>query len=196
MLFILWLINWFFVVRFGIPQWFWILQLLVNISLYAYIWYRYPQYFLNVCTLWVFGCVIEYIGVITCFPYWCFGYSDILWPKIAHTFPINLFFIWPLLVIWITTLHKKNIYWTIPGLILFDLILDPAAVYLWFWRYADPGIYFGVPWTNYAWRVLASIISIYILKKSDHHIFIPEFAYGIVFMTWFFGYIFVHLIFS
>ena len=47
----------------------------------------------------LFGYIIESVGVLTCFPYGCFAYSDQLGPKIAGIVPWMLLFTWPPLVI-------------------------------------------------------------------------------------------------
>jgi putative membrane protein len=41
-----------------------------------------------------------------------------------------------------------------------DLVLDPGAVAIGFWIYPDGGLYYGVPWSNYAGWVLSATVSV------------------------------------
>src|SRR6056297_3023594 len=44
-----------------------------------------------------------------------------------------------------------------------DVVLDPAAVALGFWEYYPPGVYYGVPLSNYAGWVLSAVVSVALL---------------------------------
>ncbi|WJH37220.1 carotenoid biosynthesis protein [Paenibacillus sp. CC-CFT747] len=46
------------------------------------------------------------------------------------------------------------------GLLLFDLVLDPVAYARGFWVWEVPGVYAGIPWTNFAsWFLIAALLS-------------------------------------
>lgn len=118
----------------------------------------------------IFGYMIESIGVLTCFPYGCFWYSEQLGIKFFDIVPLMLAFTWPPLVLWVWS-YAKNMFWRWwkmwlawwVGLVLVDLILDPIAVMMWLWSYAGRGFWFGVPLSNFAGRVFSGTISMIIL---------------------------------
>jgi putative membrane protein len=121
----------------------------------------------------VFGYIIESIGVLTCFPYGCFWYSEQLGIKLFDIVPLMLAFTRPPLVLWIWS-YVKNIFWHWwkmwlagwIGLVFIDLILDPIAVMIWLWSYPGWGFWFGVPLSNFAGRMLSGTISMIILDYS------------------------------
>ena len=46
-----------------------------------------------------------------------------------------------------------------------DLVLDPAAVSVGFWAYDAGGVYYGVPWMNYAGWVLSAVVSVVVVDS-------------------------------
>ena len=136
-------------------------------------WYRWVWWYL---CIWAIGCSIEMIGILTCWPYGCFTYSDLLWPKFFWTFPLLLIGIRPFIVLSMahlipkTRLHliQQLIRWVCLLLIL-DLALDPVHVVQWIRSYTPTSrMRFGVPAQNYLGRILTWSISllIYILNKK------------------------------
>lgn len=122
--------------------------------------------------VWWFGYSIESIGVLTCYPYGCFHYSEQLWPKILGIVPYMLFFTRPPLVfgIWsrikkfrLSCIHKA----LLGGIILMgiDLVLDPIAIWMWLWNYPGWWFRFGVPLSNFVWRVISWSICVAILES-------------------------------
>lgn len=110
-------------------------------------------------SLFAYG--IERIGVATGFPYGQFHYLTGLGPLIGGV-PWLLPFAWiPLMIgawqlaIRITEGRISRILWAAAILVTLDLVLDPGAVALSLWKYQASGIYFGVPWTNFAGWVLS-----------------------------------------
>lgn len=150
----------------------------------------------------IFGYVIESIGVVTCFPYWCFAYSEQMGAKLFHLVPIALAFTWPPLVIamWSIVKYLQSrflfanivliITWAI-GLVLVDLILDPIAVVMWLRSYTQSQWWwFWVPWTNFAGRLLSgtiwiSILNITLPKRLDVSIFDRSLWLTLAFFTGF-----------
>jgi bisanhydrobacterioruberin hydratase len=109
--------------------------------------------------------VIEHTGIVTCFPYGCFSYGDLLGAKIGGHVPWTVFIAWsPLLLgIWAVfsprvagktySLTMRLIGSTIL-LVLCDMVLDPGAVLYGFWTFVDGGWRYGVPRSNFGgWLV-------------------------------------------
>ncbi len=121
-------------------------------------------------TIAVWWVLIETIGITTCRPYGCFAYDEQLWPKILWWAPRLLLATYPPLVLWVYQYLKKTnlswrrsrIAWGI-GLMLVDLVLDPIAVKMGLWSFEQSGWRFGIPWTNFAGRVVSGTVSMMIL---------------------------------
>lgn len=119
---------------------------------------------------------IEYIGVETAWPYGAFEYGVSLGPMIGGI-PVALpvFFI-PLVLnayILVLTLIPDRLNqfgvrlgFTIPLIVLLDVILDPAAVALGFWTYAEGGFFYAVPISNYLGWVLSATIAAILVEMS------------------------------
>jgi putative membrane protein len=117
---------------------------------------------------------IEFVGVLTGYPYGSFEYGVDLGPMIAGDVPaaLPLFFL-PLVVnayllcLLLLGPHARRTLVRVPVVILavvgMDLALDPAAVSLGFWAYDGGGIYYGVPWTNYAGWALSATVAVTVL---------------------------------
>lgn len=121
------------------------------------------------------GCTVEGIWILTCRPYGCFSYSDLLWPKFFSTFPFLLLGVWPFLVLSIAHLVPKQYTWKhfitmwIALLLLLDLALDPVHIHQWIWSYAPttPNR-FGVPLQNFIWWIITGGLSMWVvtLRKT------------------------------
>lgn len=57
-------------------------------------------------------------------------------------------------------------------LVAFDLVLDPGAVHQKFWTFASPGLYYGVPLSNYLGWIVSGLaggwILVRLLKQAPH----------------------------
>ena len=112
---------------------------------------------------------IEYVGATTGLPYGEFSYVVSLGPMLFGTIPyaLPLFFI-PLVVnsYLLTVLllgeRARNTAIRLPVVaamvVAIDLVLDPAAVALGFWTFAD-GVFYGVPAVNYAGWILSAVVA-------------------------------------
>jgi putative membrane protein len=113
-------------------------------------------------TLIVFGILvcmvtfIEGVGVLTGFPYGSFYYTDTIGIKLFGVVPWTIAFAFiPLLLgaLGIITYYVntpwKVILLTASYLVLIDLVLDPVFVHLGIWVWITPGIYYGVPVSNF-----------------------------------------------
>lgn len=127
---------------------------------------------LLITALGLFAVIIETIGLITSIPYGSFTYGEKLGFKLFQLTPWTVFFAWTPLVISSFTVIKKlglSLVWTIVLssclLVAIDLVLDPVAVKLGFWRYSNPGLYFEVPLSNYLGWMFSGIIGMVVAHQ-------------------------------
>jgi putative membrane protein len=120
---------------------------------------------------------IEFVGVLTGYPYGAFEYGVDLGPMLGGAVPaaLPLFFI-PLVVnayllcllLWDRVAGRTAV--RIPAVALavvgMDLVLDPAAVSLGFWAYDGGGPYYGVPWLNYLGWTLSATVAVTVLDVA------------------------------
>lgn len=118
--------------------------------------------------LGVLALVIETTAIITGFPYGHFGYSDLLGYRLFGYAPWTVAFAWTPLVLAsyaVAVRTFSNSVFRIATvalvLFLFDVVLDPGAVYLGFWKYAAGGGFYGVPLSNFiGWLVSGAIAGV------------------------------------
>jgi isopentenyl-diphosphate Delta-isomerase len=106
--------------------------------------------------LGIYALAIESLAIATGFPYGHFDYADALGYRLFGYSPWTVAFAWtPLILGAYAAAHRifrnaiVRIAFTAIALTGADMVLDPGAVFLGFWRYAEPGIYYGVPWSNF-----------------------------------------------
>ncbi|HRN86403.1 MAG TPA: carotenoid biosynthesis protein [Candidatus Dojkabacteria bacterium] len=116
--------------------------------------------------LGIYGLIIETTSIKTGFPYSRFQYSDMMGYKLYSIVPYTVFLIWPTLVISAYSLSefiaKKRFYRIIVTTILLlslDLVFDPVATGLGFWKWEQTGLYYGVPFLNFLGWIFSSLIS-------------------------------------
>lgn len=108
---------------------------------------------------------IETFAIFTGYPYGHFGYSDLLGYRFFGSVPWTVAFAWTPLVLAAYMVASRatefiavRILVTALLLTAFDLVLDPVAVSLGFWRYQEAGIFYGVPFSNFAgWTVTGAL---------------------------------------
>lgn len=133
---------------------------------------------LIIIVLSVYAALIEALSILTSFPYGSFVYNKHLGYKLFDVVPWTIGFGWAPLVIGCFTLgawhFKKRYNQFIFGalfLVCADLVLDPGAVLMQFWTWENPGIYYGIPFSNYLGWLLSSVVCgflfFYILNKSE-----------------------------
>lgn len=119
--------------------------------------------FLTISGLLALG--FEYVWVHYCVPYGCFVYGNVLGTKLFGTVPWTVFVGWTPLIIWVYAILRQYfekkwiivLLWAI-FLTLIDMVLDPGAVLLWFWSFADGGWYYNIPRSNFGgWLVSGSV---------------------------------------
>ena len=118
----------------------------------------------------LFAYLIEIIGVKTGFPYSTFSYAPSLESFIIAGVPWTTSFGWVPFILasyfvaryWIH--QKKSLLIVLISplfLVTFDLVLDPGAVWLGLWSYGNPGLYYNVPWQNFAGWLLTGTIALF-----------------------------------
>lgn len=126
--------------------------------------------------LGIYGLFIESLAIHTGFPYGDFIYNDLLGQKVFGLTPWTVSFAWPpilLLSYWFsrhctrTVLVQKG--WVVAGItavtaMAIDLVLDPAAVYLGFWQWQTPGVFYGVPIVNFLGWLLSCFVGAMVLN--------------------------------
>lgn len=176
------LVGGFFVAQFGIlpgTEWLAIVMML-GIAAISYIALVRDSGYTWIIFLILSGLLavgFEYLGVQTCLPYGCFVYGDVLGAKLGDTVPWTVF-VWrtPLIIGVYAVLRKYLqsrwliiVFWAVL-LTLVDMVLDPGAVLLGFWSFADGGWYYNVPRGNFLGRLVSGtvgmILATFLLKKS------------------------------
>lgn len=105
----------------------------------------------------LFAALVEIAAIYTGIPYGHFGYSDHLGYKLFGVVPWTVSFAWPPSILAAYAMaanlfHSRSprVVGTTLLLVVFDMVLDPGAVYLGFWQYTDTGSFYGVPLSNFA----------------------------------------------
>jgi len=115
---------------------------------------------------------IEYIALITHYPYGSFRYNPNLSGQINDILPWTTGFSYLPLLFGATSLSyffsKKTLYRIILSaliLLTLDLVLDPGAVSIGIWSYANKGVYYSVPISNFiGWVITGSLMSMITIK--------------------------------
>lgn len=131
----------------------------------------------GVAALCLYTYAIEFVGVLTGYPYGHFEYGVDLGPMLAGHVPaalplfflplvVNAYLLCLLLLGPVAERARFRVPVVIVAVVGMDLALDPAAVSLGFWAYDAGGAYYGVPWTNYAGWVLSATVAVTILDAA------------------------------
>lgn len=125
----------------------------------------------SLIALSAFAYAIETTGVATGFPYGEFHYGDALGPKAfglaPYLLPVSYV---PLVVGAVAASPGKNT--TLRALsaalllCLVDGVLDPGAAALGFWVWPEGGLYYGVPFSNYAGWLLSGTLAAALLLAA------------------------------
>ena len=117
---------------------------------------------------------VEYIGATTGWPYGEFSYDVSLGPMLLDTIPfaLPLFFI-PLVInsylLSLLLFGERSLPVRIgivsAAVVAVDLVLDPAAVALGFWSFAEGGFY-GVPPSNYSGWVMSAVVATVLIELA------------------------------
>ena len=107
--------------------------------------------------LGVFALLLESAAITTGFPYGRFEYGNHLGYKLFGVVPWPVAFAWTPLLLGAyaiaagsVTSRTLRMVGTAFILMALDFVIDPGAVRLGFWRYAEGGPFYGVPLSNFA----------------------------------------------
>jgi putative membrane protein len=113
----------------------------------------------------LFALAIEYTGLVTGWPYGHFEYTGELGARIFGILPWTVGFSWTPLMLGAVAMvypftHSKTLRILLPVVVLvvFDLLLDPVAVSVGMWQFAEQGIYYGVPFRNFVGWGISGLI--------------------------------------
>ncbi|MFB6093057.1 MAG: bisanhydrobacterioruberin hydratase [Haloquadratum sp.] len=124
----------------------------------------------GVGALTLYAYAVEYVGVHTGVPYGEFYYGVDLGPTVAGV-PLGLpiFFVPLVMNAYLLCLlllgarasrSATRLLAVVAAVVTMDLVLDPGAVALGFWTYADGGAFYGVPVSNYAGWVVSATVAV------------------------------------
>lgn len=134
-----------------------------------------------------YGLLIESLALAYGFPYGHFTYTDVLGTKLFGLTPWTVAFAYPpiLLIAYAYARRLSNkTSAVLPLTAIFataiDTVLDPAAVRLGFWYWDNPGIYYGVPFINFAGWLLSCFIGAAIVHSflRMQHKLLPGLAWS------------------
>lgn len=124
-----------------------------------------------IITLGAFAILLETSAILTGFPYGHFGYSDVLGFRIFGLTPWTVAFAWTPLMLGAYSVAANLIENRTGRVIaaaaivtLFDIVLDPGAVLLGFWKYAEGGWFYGVPISNFAGWLFSGLIGAVLIE--------------------------------
>ena len=164
-------------------------------------YFLYSKFGLKVClklflSLSIFACVIEYVGLVTGWPYGHFVYAGHLGYKILGILPWTVGLSWTPLVVGAVALvytqtQNKIVRIILPVLLLlvFDLLLDPIAVHLGLWTYVYGGVYYNVPIQNFCGWIFSGLIGsvvcfLYINKYSNKTLYQLSYSFCMSIVFW------------
>ena len=162
--------SYVFVVLFAVPSLFFLVR-----------WLGGDRSVVLLLVLALFSYGVEYVGLVTGFPYGVFGYGSLMGAKIAGVLPVLLPFAYLPLVFGACALavHFARRAWVrvlvaTGFLVLFDLVLDPGAVALGLWSFAAGGWYYGVPLSNFAGWLLSGVFACSLFFALARKRFVPR----------------------
>jgi len=140
----------------------------------AKMWLGMRDAILLFVVLGVLALVIETTAIITGFPYGHFGYSDLLGHRLFGMTPWTVFLGWTPLVLAAYAIAARLVVearlWAVRivllsvVLVIFDLVLDPGAVKIGFWRYEGGGFFYGVPLSNFLGWIFSGVIAAVVIE--------------------------------
>ncbi len=122
----------------------------------------------------IVGYLVEILGVFTGIPFGGYEYTQAFAPLLFEV-PLVMIAAWLVLAAYIAALlgpvlgrGLRGILLTAAALTLIDFVLDPvAAGPMELWRWDAPGVYFGIPWSNFAgWYVTSVVVMAIVLWKA------------------------------
>jgi uncharacterized membrane protein len=111
---------------------------------------------------YIMAFIIEFIGVHTGVPFGRYAYSNLLGPEIFGV-PIAIPLLWSSLLYFSSIAGKGRIFISALLMLFLDISFDPRfSRHLWHW--VTPGIYFGVPLSNFFGWFISSLLIFAVLS--------------------------------
>lgn len=114
--------------------------------------------------LGLYALVFESLAIATGVPYGRFRYSGVLGPPLLGLAPPAVLLAWTPLILGALAVTRRS-WAAVVLLVVLDLVLDPAAVRLGFWRWDQPGVYYGVPLVNFLGWVVSGGLAVLALRR-------------------------------
>ncbi|NWG16981.1 MAG: carotenoid biosynthesis protein [Chloroflexi bacterium] len=133
---------------------------------------------------------VEFLGSSTGFPFGSYHYTGRLQPQVAGV-PVIIPLAWLMMLpsawalAWSVVGGRRWLFALVSALAFtaWDLFLDPQMVSWRFWQWAEPGGYFGIPWTNFLGWLASAFVVTAIVHPAQPPVRPLLFIYG---MTWVF----------
>lgn len=120
------------------------------------------------------GYLVEVLGVYTGIPFGGYHYTQAFAP-LAFRVPVVMIAAWLVLAGYVAALivpflgrGLRSVVLGAAALTLIDLVLDPvAAGPMDLWRWEAPGVYYGIPWANFAgWYGAGALVMAVVLRTG------------------------------
>ena len=110
------------------------------------------------------GFAAEAIGVACGLPFGRYHYTDTLFPHVLGV-PLVMAGAWMVLFAYVR--HMTGSPWVAAAwMTAIDLVIDPLAVNaLNYWSWENTGLYYGIPWTNFAGWFIVSLVLFALARK-------------------------------
>jgi lycopene beta-cyclase len=138
---------------------------------------------LNLIPILPLAWLAEFIGTRTGLPFGSYMYTSGLQPQIGQV-PVLVPFAWlmmfpPAWAVSIWVVDQNRTHFPLMSMRLaralvaalaftvWDLFLDPQMVHWGYWHWISPGVYFGIPLTNYlGWFLVAFLVSFFLAPSN------------------------------
>lgn len=129
--------------------------------------------------------IVEAVAVLTGIPYGRFSYSQAIGPVFFGLVPLSVAFAYLPVLLGGTALScrgsgnkfSRAVFLSGGFILLADLVIDPAAVHAGFWTWENPGLYYGIPLSNFiGWALTGLIYSwlfLALVSKSARPLYCP-----------------------
>lgn len=151
------------------PELWWVSTLAIllfstPVILGAVSWLGPPRGVALLAGLGLYALVFESVAIATGVPYGRFGYTEVLGPRLLGLAPVTVVLAWTPLILGSLAVTRRA-WRAVALLVVLDLVLDPAAVQLGFWGWAEPGPYYGVPLVNYLGWMVSGGLAVLALRR-------------------------------
>ena len=114
-----------------------------------------------------FGLTVEWLGKTVGVPFGAYSYTAPGPSLLGVPLLVPLGW-WAFTLIAITIVPRRGRLWLAPlALVAWDLGLDPLMVEKGFWEFAAGGVYYGVPWTNFAGWYVSGLVLVWGLLRLE-----------------------------